>query len=306
MLDRLLTTHQVNYLSRFMQNLPSDRPSISARLSSLLSFDPISGKQAARCNWSLRLLPGLISLAIVGYGGGMSLQGLAAEPVPPSLGTTLNQVDIAANSNNLEAVMAFYAPGFVNSDGLNRQNLQSLLQDLWQRYDDLTYKTEVLNWRAEGNGFIVETLTRITGSQVIQGRQFSLTAEIKSRQLIEQGQIVRQDILAERSQLTSGSQPPTVKVNLPEQVQVGGEFNFDAIVQEPLGDGYLLGAVTNEPVKIEQYFGPAPTELELLSTGGIFKIGTAPNQPANRWISVILIREDGMTLVTQRLRVVAR
>ena len=41
-----------------------------------------------------------------------------------------------------------------------------------------------------------------------------------AQQQFENQKIVRQEILAERSQITSGTNPPNVKLNLPEQVNV--------------------------------------------------------------------------------------
>jgi len=91
-------------------------------------------------------------------------------------------------------------------------------------------------------------------------------------------------------------------MNLPQQVRVGQQYSFDAIVQEPLGDDYLVGAAIEEPIQADKYFNPTPVELELLPAGGLFKVGRAPNIPANRWISAVLVR--GITIVTQRLPVV--
>jgi len=92
-------------------------------------------------------------------------------------------------------------------------------------------------------------------------------------------------------------------MNLPQQVRVGQQYSFDAIVQEPLGDDYLVGAAIEEPIQADKYFNPTPVELELLPAGGLFKVGRA-QIPANRWISAVLVRGEGLTIVTQRLPVV--
>jgi hypothetical protein len=93
---------------------------------------------------------------------------------------------------------------------------------------------------------------------------------------------------------------------LPEQVTIGRSYSFDAIVQEPLGDRLLLGAALEEPITPAGYINPAPLDLELLSSGGLFKTGRAPLRPENRWVSAVVIRDDGTTAVTQRMRVVGR
>ncbi len=232
----------------------------------------------------------------------------AATPAtaPQSLKSTLTQIDAAANGRNLKAVMQFYSPNFTHSDGLTRQTLEKTLADFWQRYPTLNYRTELKSWRPNGQGFIAETVTTITGTQPAGNQKLALKATITARQRIAGQKILRQEILSERSQVTSGAKPPTVQVNLPQQVKVGQTYNFDAIVKEPLGDGLLLGAALEEPITPGNYLKNGPVKLEALSSGGIFKVGKAPAQAASRWLSAILIREGGMTMISQRLQVVSQ
>lgn len=231
-------------------------------------------------------------------------QAQTPQNAPAQLTNLLTQIDTAANQHNLRAVMQFYSSNFTHSDGLTRQGMEQALTQLWQRYPQLQYQTQLQSWKAEGNAIVAETVTKITGTQSANNRSMMLNSTIESRQRFENQKIVRQDVLSERSQLTAGAKPPTVNVSLPEQVKVGQQYNFDVVVQEPLGNDYLLGAALEEPVKPENYLNPTPVDLELLSAGGLFKVGRAPVRPDNRWVSAILIRGDGMTLVTQRLQVI--
>jgi hypothetical protein len=249
--------------------------------------------------------------ALVGTGlaiGIASLPVQAKDPAsaPPQLTEVLKRIDAAAGSRDLPQVMQFYAPNFSNSDGLNRQGLEQFLARLWKDYAQLSYRTELVSWQQDGTTIVAETITRIDGVQKTEGREFRLKAVLRSQQRINDRRIIQQAILAEQTQILSGANPPTVIVKLPEQVAVGQQYSFDAIVQEPLGGDFLLGAVVDEAVKSDRYFSPAPTELEPLAAGGIFKIGRAPLTKDDRWISAILIRQGGITLVTQRLRIVDR
>ncbi len=174
---------------------------------------------------------------------------------------------------------------------------------MWQRYPNLTYRTQLKSWEADGNAMVAETVTEINGVQTTADREYRLRATVRSRQRYENQQIVHQEILAEKIQLTSGENPPTVQVNLPERVKIGRQYNFDAIVLEPLGDDLLLGAALEEPVSIFGYMNPAKLDLQPLNAGGIFKIGQAPLVANDRWISAVFIRHNGITFVTQRLEV---
>lgn len=228
------------------------------------------------------------------------------ESAPSELTDTITQIDAAANQRNLDGVMQFFSPTFVHTDGLNQSQLEDAIEALWERYPQLTYETKLDNWQRDGEAIAFETTTTITGTQTLNDRDFTLTSTVRSRQRLENGQIIRQEILAEQSRLTSGEAPPTVEMQLPEQVVIGRDFNFDAIVQEPLGTRLLLGAAVEEPITANSYFTSTPIELEPLSAGGLFKVGRAPALPDSRWISAIIIREDGITLETRRVRVVGR
>lgn len=235
----------------------------------------------------------------------------AAEPVPSAsqnapaqLKNLLTQIDTAASRGDVKAVIQFYSPNFIHGDGLTRQSMEKALTALWQRYPQLKYSTQVQSWKSEGNAIIAETVTNITGVPSTNSANSVLNATISSRQRIAGGKIVRQDILSERTQITSGTKPPQVDIKLPQQVKVGQQYSLDAIVQEPLGDDYLLGAALEEPIKPDKLLSPTPVDLELLSSGGIFKVGRAPATPGSQWISTVIMRGEGMVMITQRMQVV--
>lgn len=225
---------------------------------------------------------------------------------PASLRTLLAQVDAAANRRDVNGVMNFYSPRFVHGDGLNRSSMSKALTSLWNRYPSLRYTTKVESWRSQGNSIIADTVTNIVGLPSANKDKLGMNATIKSRQRIVNGKIIRQDILSERTQLSSGINPPKVNINLPEKLKAGQRYYFDAIVDEPLGDDFLLGAALDETVQPGKYLKPTPVNLELLSAGGIFKVGRAPTTPGNQWISAVLVRGNGMTMITQRVQVVGR
>ena len=223
---------------------------------------------------------------------------------PTELTKLLSEIDAAANRRDIKAVMKFYSQNFTHSDGLNPQSLEKAIAQFWQRYSTLQYRTELKSWKAEGQAFIAETETTISGTQKMENIEMNLTSTIRSQQRFENQKIVQQEILAERNQLTSGKNPPTIQMNLPEQVNVGQEYSFDAVVQEPLGNDVLIGTALEEPITEKTLLSTNPIELELLASGGVFKIGKAPETPENRWISAVLMRQGGITVITQRLRVV--
>lgn len=256
-----------------------------------------SNQKNRRSSW---LTLGLIILCSGTIGTGRAI----AETAPPQLKDALAKIDAAANSKNVQGVLQFYSANFKHSDGLTRQTLEQALTQLWKQYPNLTYRTELKSWQPEGKGIQAETVTYITGTQTANGQTSKLDAALQSRQRFEDQKIVQQEVLGERSKITSGDNPPNITVSVPAQVGVGQEYTFDAIVQEPLSGDLLLGSVLEEPVKPSGYLNPTTADLELLSSGGLFKVGRAPNAPNNHWLSAVVVRHGGMTMVTQRLRIV--
>jgi len=273
-----------------------------ATLLARLSQSLASNAKSSSLSWSVFFI---LSVALTA-GWARNVQAESPETAPPQLKTILTQIDSAANRRDVKGVMQFYAGNFKNSDGLTPRSMEQALRQLWQRYPQLTYRTELRDWKREGNALVAETVTVISGTQGSDGKNTKLESTLRSRQRFEGNKIVQQNILSERTQLSSGANPPNVQVNLPEQVGVGQPFNFDVIVKEPLGDSLLLGSALEEPIKPDLYTKPTKFDLQLLPAGGIFKLGKAPTKPEDRWISAVLIRGDGMTMITQRLQVVNR
>lgn len=228
----------------------------------------------------------------------------AQQKPPASLQTLISQIDAAANQGNVQGVMQNYSPTFTHTDGLNRQQMEQALTNLWKRYPRLRYNTTIQSWKNEGNAFTAETITKISGLPSSNKNSFALNSTIRSRQRIIGTKIQSQEVLSERTLITAGAKPPQLDVRVPERVKVGQQYNFDAIVQEPVGDEYLLGTALNEPIQPEKYLNPTAVELELLNAGGLFKIGRAPNTPGSQWLSAVIMRGDGTTILTQRIQVV--
>ncbi|MGF1481197.1 MAG: nuclear transport factor 2 family protein [Cyanophyceae cyanobacterium] len=247
-----------------------------------------------------------LKLFCLGLGASLSCSVAVAEPpqtAPEELQQTIAQLEAAANSQDVEAIGGFYSPNFTTAEGMSSSALFQALTQLWERYPDLTYTTELQSWEREGNELVADTVTVIRGTGNSNGRSTRLDSTIRSRQYFRDLKLVRQETLAEQTQLSSGDNPPQVWVNLPEQVQSGEQFNFDVIVDKPLGNDVLLGAATEELTASDRYFDPSTLELDILPAGGIFKLVNAPDEPGDRWLSAVLVRADGMTIVTQRVSI---
>lgn len=255
------------------------------------------------CQLTAAFLCGITLSLGYSLGGAQQADAADAATAPADLVNAIEQIETAATSGDVAAVMQGYSPAFTNDDGFTYETLPTALETLWQKYGNLTYRVELQSWDSTGEGYTAETLTYISGTQINDGRPTQLESVIRSQQNFVAGKVVSQTTLSERNQMTSGASPPTVSVILPEQVGAGESYDFDTIVMEPLGSGYLLGAAVEEGATSTDFFTGRPVELELLSAGGLFKVGEAPATPDSRWVSALVVRDDGMTVITRRLRV---
>jgi hypothetical protein len=229
----------------------------------------------------------------------------APAPAPATVTELLNKIDRAANSRQLPALAENFAPNYT-VDGMSRSEWQKQVSSFWQRYPNLRYRTTLQTWKQDGNGLSIDTITQIDGGQTEGGKPTSITAKIQSRQRIVNGKIAQQQIISEQVRSTSGSKPPTVDMVVPEKLRPSEDYNVDVIVQEPLNDDVMMGAISEQPVNASGYGKPTTYKLELLSTGGLFKNAKAPSRAGDYWLSAVFVRPDGITTVTRRVHVARR
>jgi hypothetical protein len=240
--------------------------------------------------------------SVIGVMLSLASSNAVAAPAPIAVSSLLAKIDRSANSKQLAELNSSFAANYT-IDGLNRAAWEQGVKKFWQRYPNLRYQTVIQSWKPEGDGILVETLTTITGSQTKNDQTSKITAKLVSRQKISGGKIVQQQILSENTTTTSGSKPPTVELNIPDQLKINESYNIDAIVAEPLGDDVMIGAVVEQAVSAEGYAKQPEYGLNPLATGGLFKKAKAPSKPGDYWLSATFVRPGGMTTVTQRIHV---
>lgn len=227
-----------------------------------------------------------------------------AENIPSSIASMVRRIDRAASNENLDVVMGFYSDDLQHSDGLEKKDLKAMLREFWDTYDNLTYSTQITDWEETDTGFTTTTVTTITGQADFSSQPLTLEATLESQQMIRDRQITEQTVLEESSQIQLGQNPPSIDVNLPDVVGIGQTFFFDAIVMEPIGESLLMGTAFSDPVSIDTYRTVPALDVGVLGAGGLFKMGDASLSPGQEWVSGLIFREDGITGVSQRLRVV--
>ena len=247
----------------------------------------------------------LLSLGLIG-GLKDGVKAESAATAPQEITEVISKLEAAANKGDIEEVMKYYSPDFTNGDGLTRSSLSQSLSQMWKTYPRIRYTTEIESWEDNGDELVAETTTNIRGVQNNRGRIVRFDSTLRSRQYFQDQKLVRQEVLSEQTKLTSGDNPPSIDIIAPEAVKLGEKYNFDVVVTEPLEDQVLLGAVNEERTSSDLYLNPTALELKPLPAGGVYKTVTAPLLPDSNWLSAIVVRGDGITMVTHRVRVEER
>jgi hypothetical protein len=249
----------------------------------------------------------LVSPALTGLVLSLSLGSLtpsyaATSPPPANITTLISKIDQAANSRQLPALLENFSASYT-VDGMNRSQWQQQVSGLWQRYANLRYRTTIQDWKQDANGISINITTQIDGNSIDAGKQNKLVAKIQARQYIVNGKVAQQQVLNEQVLSSTGVKPPTVDMVVPDKLRPSEEYNVDVIVQEPLNDDVMMGALSEQPVSTSSYGKATPYKLELLSTGGLFKNAKAPSKAGDYWLSAVFVRPDGITTVTRRIHV---
>ncbi|AFZ48631.1 hypothetical protein Cyast_2688 [Cyanobacterium stanieri PCC 7202] len=213
----------------------------------------------------------------------------------------ITRIDSASNNRDIDTLREYISPQFSSEDGLNNESFLSTLEQLWTNYPNLRYSTTINSSEQNQQRLMVNTTTTIEGSRQENGETVNMVSEITARQTFENQQLIAQEILTEKTRVTTGENPPQITFRLPQTARAGQVFDFDAIVEDPIGNSLILGGVKEEAVNPSSLANPQPMELDALSAGGIFKRVTISE--GDHWYSAVFIRDDGTTMITQRVRV---
>jgi hypothetical protein len=222
------------------------------------------------------------------------------------------RIDQQASEKNVQGVLEFYRKDFKSADGLNRQATATALESLWKNLEKPQYKTEVLSVTGEGNRAVVRAKTALAGILNQGDNSFTLTGETETSTRFERSdsksswQLVKQEVLAERSMLTSGKEPPQVSLKVPNQVAPGRTYMVEAVLDKSLRDSPALGGINQTPLTASVIPKIGSVNLNLLSSGGIFASNKAPKSAQDQAVSLGFVNTTGTTFITQRVKVTAK
>ena len=92
-----------------------------------------------------------------------------------------------------------------------------------------------------------------------------------------------------------------ISFKIPDKVLTGSKYDIDIILNKPLEEVIIAGAI--KPHQVNSFF-EQEVLLEPLSSGGIFKMTSAPSKPGMQIWSGIIAHPEGMITFTKSIDIV--
>ena len=94
-----------------------------------------------------------------------------------------------------------------------------------------------------------------------------------------------------------------ISFKIPDKVLTGAKYDIDIILNKPLEEGIIAGAI--KPHQVNSFF-EQEILLEPLVSGGIFKMTRAPSKPGIQIWSGIIAHPEGIITFTKSIDIVEK
>ena len=148
-------------------------------------------------------------------------------------------------------------------------------------------------------------LIKITGKSQSGLHNYAFESKQLVLLKVEGGKLIGQELLSEESILKSGDSPFPLTLQIPDIVLTGSKYDFDIILEEPLGDAIIAGGLVDIPLENAKDLLSPDIQLLPLYGGGMFKSVKAPIDPGKQIWAALLVHPDGLIAVTKTIKIVA-
>ncbi len=200
---------------------------------------------------------------------------------------------------------------------LNKNNF-SLIKNILTKQDELSLKSQYdyfivkfpnAKWNFKEEESLLDgrrSLTvLISGDRQLKNEKYSIKAKQNYAIKYYQGKIISLELMSEETILQKSDQPISIEVKVPETVLTGTLYDFDIIIDKPLGNTIIAAGLTN--ITTDQIKNQISPEINLtpLGSGGLFKIVRAPLKDGMQNWAALIVHPTGMVSVTKRVKIVS-
>ncbi len=144
----------------------------------------------------------------------------------------------------------------------------------------------------------------VTGTRNHGGQNYSLESHQKLLMHAEGSHIIDSEVITEHSILKSKDSLLTVQLQVPDVVLTGSTYDFDVLLDNPLGGSMVAGGLVELKQFEREVHLMEDIDLGPLGGGGIYKLVQAPLAPGSQIWGALIVHPDGLISITKRVRVV--
>jgi hypothetical protein len=195
------------------------------------------------------------------------------------------------NSRNLEFIKKNF-----NNDV--KQNISKQFSKIINEFPSSKWKIKQIKSKIPNKDIL---RIKVLGEKVVDGEIHILESSFDYLFSIVNGKIDQGTIINLFTTIRNDDKKIDVSFNIPNKVLTGSKYDIDIILNKPLEEVIIAGAI--RPHKVNSFI-EQDILLEPLASGGIFKITRAPSKPGIQIWSGIIAHPEGMITFTKSINIV--
>jgi len=201
---------------------------------------------------------------------------------------------------NLENSLNKRDLGLIRKNFKNDEN-QNILEEFSKIVDDFPDSKWKIK-RLKSNIPNKEILRiQVSGKKIVNGEMHILQSNFDYIFSFLNGKIFEGTIKNLFTTIRNDDQKIDISFNIPDKVLTGSKYDIDIILNKPLEEVIIAGAI--KPHQVNSFF-EQEILLEPLASGGIFKMTRAPSKPGIQIWSGIIAHPKGMVTFTKSIEIV--
>ena len=219
--------------------------------------------------------------------------------IPNSAITQTLKVDFIRNLENSlnKRDLEFIRKNFNNDEN---QNIPKQFSKIVDDFPDSKWKMKKIKSNIPNK----ETLRiQVSGKKIVNGEIHILESNFDYSFSILNGKIDEGTIKNLFTTIRNDDQKIDISFNIPDTVLTGSKYDIDIIINKPLEEVIIAGAI--KPHQVNSFF-EQEILLEPLASGGIFKMTRAPSKPGIQIWSGIIAHPEGIITFTKSIDIVEK
>ena len=203
----------------------------------------------------------------------------------------IKNLENAINARNLEFIKKI----FENDEN---QNITKQFSKIINDFPDSKWKIKSIKSNIPNKGILQ---IKITGKKIVNDEVYILESDFDYLYSITNGKIDQGIIKNLLTIIRNDDEKIDISFNIPDKVLTGSKYDIDIILNKPLEEVIIAGAI--KPHQVNSFF-EQDILLEPLASGGIFKSTRAPSKPGIQIWSGIIAHPKGIITFTKSIDIV--